>query len=196
MSEDDPEEPMTLEDAVSSAQDIVDQLRARWKESGLPVEVLAHAMIGAGITDLTNERNTQRPRMPLGVIHPCRPYPSSRPVATAGWHEVKHDGYRLQVHAGTGRVRPYTMNGADWTDRYPLIVEETRQIKITAVIDAEVICTDKDGRADFSLRLANPSWVVLSPPARSPPQTCAISPGLNCRRSLPDTWRSRWLSPF
>ncbi len=56
MSEDDPEKPMTLEDAVSSAQDIVDQLRSRWKESGVPIEVLAHAMIGAGITDLTNER--------------------------------------------------------------------------------------------------------------------------------------------
>jgi hypothetical protein len=56
MSEDDPDDPMTLDDAVSSAQDIVDQLRSRWKESGLPIEVLAHAMIGAGITDLTNER--------------------------------------------------------------------------------------------------------------------------------------------
>ncbi len=56
MSEDDPDDPMTLDDAVSSAQDIVDQLRSRWKERGLPIEVLAHAMIGAGITDLTNER--------------------------------------------------------------------------------------------------------------------------------------------
>ncbi len=50
---------MTVEDAVSSAQDIVDQLRSRWRESGLPIEVLAHAMIGAGITDLTNERGVQ-----------------------------------------------------------------------------------------------------------------------------------------
>ncbi len=56
MSEDDPDDPMTLDDAVSSAQDIVDQLRSRWKERGLPIEVLAYAMIGAGITDLTNER--------------------------------------------------------------------------------------------------------------------------------------------
>ncbi len=59
MSKDDADRPMTLEDAVSSAQDIVDQLRGRWRESGLPIEVLAHAMIGAGITDLTNERGVQ-----------------------------------------------------------------------------------------------------------------------------------------
>ncbi len=56
MSNDDPERPMTLEDAVASAQEIVDQLRSKWRESGLPIEVLAHAMIGTGITDLTNER--------------------------------------------------------------------------------------------------------------------------------------------
>ena len=39
-------------------------------------------------------------------------------------HEVKHDGYRLQVHVRGGRVRLYTMNAADWTERYPRIVED------------------------------------------------------------------------
>jgi ATP-dependent DNA ligase len=34
-----------------------------------------------------------------------------------------HDGYRLQVHVRDGRARPYTINGADWSKRYPLIVE-------------------------------------------------------------------------
>jgi hypothetical protein len=56
VSDDDPDSPMTLEDAIASAQDIVDQLRSKWRDSGLPIEVLAHAMIGTGITDLTNER--------------------------------------------------------------------------------------------------------------------------------------------
>ncbi len=51
-------------------------------------------------------------------------------------------------------MRLYPMNGADWTDRYPLIVEEARRIKMSAVIDAEVVCTDADGRADFD-RLHN-----------------------------------------
>jgi ATP-dependent DNA ligase len=41
------------------------------------------------------------------------------------------------------------MNGADWTDRYPRIVEEAVRLKRDAVIDAEVICTDEQGRADF-----------------------------------------------
>jgi bifunctional non-homologous end joining protein LigD len=42
-----------------------------------------------------------------------------------GWaHELKHDGYRLQIHIRDGRVRLYTMNAADWSERYPPIVKE------------------------------------------------------------------------
>jgi hypothetical protein len=44
---------MSGDDVISSAQEIVDQIRERWRESGLPISVLAHQMIGAGITDLT-----------------------------------------------------------------------------------------------------------------------------------------------
>jgi bifunctional non-homologous end joining protein LigD len=41
------------------------------------------------------------------------------------------------------------MNGADWTERYPLIVSEAARLKQDAILDCEVICTDKQGRADF-----------------------------------------------
>jgi ATP-dependent DNA ligase len=40
------------------------------------------------------------------------------------------------------------MNGADWSDHYPLIVEDAVRIKGT-VIDAEVVCAGKDGVPDF-----------------------------------------------
>jgi ATP-dependent DNA ligase len=33
-----------------------------------------------------------------------------------------------------------TMNGADWSKRYPRIVEEAARIKGSAVMDAEVVC--------------------------------------------------------
>ena len=59
MSEDDSNGPMSADEVIASAQEIVDQLRERWRESGLPVSVLAHQMIGAGITDLTNERGVE-----------------------------------------------------------------------------------------------------------------------------------------
>ena len=33
-------------------------------------------------------------------------------------HELKHDGYRSMVLVERGRVRVYTRNGFDWSDRY------------------------------------------------------------------------------
>ena len=42
---------------------------------------------------------------PPGFILPCRPTVADRPPTGAGWvHELKHDGYRLQIHVrdGTG----------------------------------------------------------------------------------------------
>ena len=45
-------------------------------------------------------------------------------------------------------MRLYTMNAADWTARYPRIVENAARIKGSAIIDAEVVCLDGQG-ADF-----------------------------------------------
>jgi bifunctional non-homologous end joining protein LigD len=41
------------------------------------------------------------------------------------------------------------MNGADWSERYPLIVKAAARIKGSAIIDAEVVCLDNQGVADF-----------------------------------------------
>ena len=82
----------------------------------------------------------------------CQPKIANRPPAGPGWvHELKHDGYRLQVHVREGRVRLYTMNGANWSDRYPRIIEDAARIKGHAIIDAEVVCLDSKGVAQFDL---------------------------------------------
>ena len=37
----------------------------------------------------------------------------------AQWlHEIKYDGYRVQVHLNGGRKRVFTRNGLDWTKRF------------------------------------------------------------------------------
>ena len=83
---------------------------------------------------------------PAGFIQPCRPTVAERPPSGADWaHELKHDGYRLQIHVRDGRVKLYTMNGADWSKRYPRIVEEAAKIKGHAIIDAEVVCLSLQG---------------------------------------------------
>jgi ATP-dependent DNA ligase len=84
------------------------------------------------------------------LIHPCRPTVAQRPPRGQGWvHELKHGGYRLQVHVPDGRVRLFTMKAADWTKRYPRITEAAARIKGSAIIDAEVVWLDADGIAQF-----------------------------------------------
>jgi bifunctional non-homologous end joining protein LigD len=65
-------------------------------------------------------------------------------------HEIKLDGYRLTVHREGKRVRLFTRNGHDWTDRYPLIVEGARRVRIGSfVVDGEAVLLGVDGRSDF-----------------------------------------------
>jgi ATP-dependent DNA ligase len=70
-------------------------------------------------------------------------------------HELKHDGYWLQIHVRDGRVRLFTMNGHNGTDRYPRIVEEAGRIKGASILDAEVVCLDEKGMAEFKADTAS-----------------------------------------
>jgi bifunctional non-homologous end joining protein LigD len=87
---------------------------------------------------------------PAAFIHPCQPTVAKKPPSGSGWaHELKHDGYRLQIHVRDGRVRLYTINGADWSKRYPLIVRDASRIGGTTIIDAEVVWLNSEGMAVF-----------------------------------------------
>jgi len=53
---------------------------------------------------------------------------------------VKQDGFRLIVSRDGDRVRLYTRNGHNWTDRYPLIVETAQRIRTRQfVLDGEAV---------------------------------------------------------
>ena len=65
-------------------------------------------------------------------------------------HEIKHDGYRLIVQREGKRVRLFTRNGHDWTDRYPFIVEAALRNRISSfVLDGEAVLLGIDGVSDF-----------------------------------------------
>ena len=82
---------------------------------------------------------------------PCLPTRGTAVPAGPDWiHEIKHDGYRLTVHREGKRVRLFTRNGHDWTDRYPLIVEAALRIRIGSfALDGEAVLLGVDGRSDF-----------------------------------------------
>src|SRR6476661_6059696 len=103
---------------------------------------------------------------PAAFIRPCLPTVAQEPPRGPGWlHELKHDGYRLQIHVRDARVRLFTMNGADWTKRYPRIVEEAARLRAPLIIDAEVVCLDQKGVPDFEAlhsRTADEKAVALA----------------------------------
>src|SRR5262245_52275163 len=104
--------------------------------------------------------------VPPGFIHPCQPLVAKRPPSGPNWlHELKHDGYRSQIHVRDGRVRLFTMSGNDWTKRYPRIVEEAARLRAPLIIDAEVVHLSADGVADFDAlhtRTADEEAVALA----------------------------------
>jgi bifunctional non-homologous end joining protein LigD len=63
-------------------------------------------------------------------------------------HEIKYDGYRIQVHAVRGSKKVYTRNGLDWTKRFSAIAGAL-DIPGEAIIDGEVVVVH-EGRTNFS----------------------------------------------
>jgi ATP-dependent DNA ligase len=88
---------------------------------------------------------------PTGFIEPCLPSKVTRPPSGPLWvHEIKHDGYRLMVRRDGMRVRCFTKNGHDWTDRFPSIVAAARSMtNTTCLIDGEAVILNEDGASDF-----------------------------------------------
>lgn len=55
-------------------------------------------------------------------------------------HEIKFDGYRVQVHLANEAVKVYTRRCNDWTKRFRKIADEAWHIAAgSAIIDGEVV---------------------------------------------------------
>jgi len=73
-----------------------------------------------------------------------------RPPAGAGWvHEVKFDGYRMQMRIEAGRASLRTRKGLDWTDRFPEIAAAGARLA-DGLIDGEIVALDHAGAPDFA----------------------------------------------
>jgi bifunctional non-homologous end joining protein LigD len=88
---------------------------------------------------------------PSGFVEPCIPTLAYKVPSGPGWiHEVKHDGYRLQVRRDGEDVRLFTRRGFDWTDRYPAIVRTALKLPAkSCTLDGEAVVCGGDGIAVF-----------------------------------------------
>jgi bifunctional non-homologous end joining protein LigD len=73
-----------------------------------------------------------------------------RPPAGSGWgHEIKFDGYRIQMRVEDGTARLRTRKGLDWTARFPAIAEAGSDLP-DCIIDGEIVALDRDGMPSFA----------------------------------------------
>ena len=74
---------------------------------------------------------------------------SARP-SQAGWaHEVKFDGYRLQLRVEDGEATLRTRKGLDWTEKFQAIAKQAAKLP-DCMIDGEAVALDAHGVPDFS----------------------------------------------
>ncbi|MCK1339804.1 non-homologous end-joining DNA ligase [Bradyrhizobium sp. 38] len=88
-----------------------------------------------------------------GFVEPALASSIERVPSGARWiHEIKFDGYRVQVHLANQAVKVFTRRGHDWTHRFKKVADDAWHLKAgSAVVDGEVVVPAADGTTDFSV---------------------------------------------
>jgi bifunctional non-homologous end joining protein LigD len=114
---------------------------------------VAASRLESGVAARTDIPKSQRQYVPLkmpdfaGFQHPRL---VDRPPSGRKWiHEVKFDGYRVQIRVAGRAVRLFTRNGHDWTDQFPDIAREAAQLP-ECILDGELCALDEAGQPSFS----------------------------------------------
>lgn len=84
-----------------------------------------------------------------GFIKPQLAILRSKAPSGSQWiHEIKFDGYRVQLHIDNNKRKAFTRNGLNWIKRFSLIAGAF-DISGQAIVDGEVVVIH-EGRTNFS----------------------------------------------
>ena len=88
-------------------------------------------------------------RAPPPFIPPQLARLVERPPEGDGWgHEIKIDGYRIQLHVTDGTVTAYTRKGLDWTEKFGSLAAAAAEFP-DCILDGEVAAFDASGMLSF-----------------------------------------------
>jgi bifunctional non-homologous end joining protein LigD len=89
----------------------------------------------------------------LGFIEPSLATAIDKVPTGARWiHEIKFDGYRVQLHIANSDVTIFTRRGHDWTRRFKEVADAAFHVSAaSAIIDGEIVVPAADGTTDFSV---------------------------------------------
>jgi bifunctional non-homologous end joining protein LigD len=73
-----------------------------------------------------------------------------RPPGGEGWgHEIKFDGYRMQLRVEGGKAKLLTRKGLDWTAKFGAIARAGAKLA-DCIVDGEIVALDHKGAPDFA----------------------------------------------
>src|SRR6185436_14293681 len=124
------------------------------KEDSIAVPAAARARFAARATPRAAAKSG--PRKPArkrpAFIKPQLAVLADEAPTGDGWvHEVKLDGYRIELIIDAEDARLYTRSGADWTDRFQSIARAAEELPgKSLILDGEVVVPDASGVSSFS----------------------------------------------
>ncbi|MGC2223406.1 MAG: DNA ligase D [Methylocella sp.] len=139
--------PFIIPDGASVAADAV------WDSSkGLATENGAAGKTGTrkNVVRASSSETQKASAMLPDFIPPQLCESVERPPNGSGWvHEIKFDGYRVQLRIADGQVTLRTRKGLDWTAKFAAIAEAAAELP-DCILDGEIVALDANGTPDFA----------------------------------------------
>src|SRR6185436_11071369 len=105
---------------------------------------------GANATAPDSKAKPRKVRAMPAFVEPQLTKLVDRAPSEPGWvHEVKFDGYRLQLRVEDGKATLKTRKGLDWTNKFQAIADVAEQLP-DCMIDGEACALDHNGAPDFA----------------------------------------------
>ncbi|TGP50228.1 DNA ligase, partial [Mesorhizobium sp. M2D.F.Ca.ET.226.01.1.1] len=74
-------------------------------------------------------------------------------------HEIKYDGFRVQLILDWAGARAFTRNEHDWSRRFWPVVDAAEKLKAKSfILDGEMIAPEPDGRPNFLQMHSRMAW--------------------------------------
>ena len=88
-----------------------------------------------------------------GFVEPALATSTDKVPSGDRWiHEIKFDGYRVQLHIHNDAIKVLTRRGNDWSSRFSKVAADAYLINAgSAIIDGEIVVPAADGTTDFSV---------------------------------------------
>lgn len=77
---------------------------------------------------------------------------TDKPFDDKEWlFEIKWDGYRAIAEKNGDQISLYSRNGLDFTQTYPIVLEQLKAVQHDVIVDGEIVVLDDEGQPNFQL---------------------------------------------